>query len=150
MWQLPEQKEKTRRRSTNWPQIGPLGRDVGQVFSSLVYNDTSSPLPLTIVCGQDVITVLADTTRLDSNEIDIAVADQTLYLSLEAQEEALSAAASDQPTPTELDSFSHSVSLPYRVDVGQIDAGFDNDMLHITLPKLQSNLSDLTDRQYTQ
>ena len=140
MWYLTDQKSKTRQKPSNWPEVGPLGRDIDRIFSNLVYHDISSPLPLMIWCDSDTIIILAKIYGLNLNEIDITVADQTLLLkttsdTAEAEANILSQVQNENMP-------SYTIPLLYQVAVSQIEADLDNDFLYIKLPRLKENTTE--------
>ncbi len=141
---------KVRGRPLNWPEVGPLRRDVNRLFSSLAYQDESGPLPLTVWYDQHVILILTKTDHLDSKEVDIAVADQSLLLSFAGAAEGSEPEANVPAWEGEWNLNPYVVQLPYRIDVNQIDASFDDDLLQIRLLRLKGQETEEDLIQYLQ
>ncbi len=148
MWDLIDQKSKPRRKPSNWPEVGPLGRDIDHVFSNLVYRDTSSPLSLTIWCDSDTIIILATIYGLSLNEVDITVADQALLLKIIPDIAEVEANIPGQVQNENMPSY--TIPLLYQVAVSQIEAGLDNDFLYIKLPRLKENMTEENTIEYLQ
>lgn len=136
-WRQDDPNNKVRGRPLNWPEVGPLRRDVNRLFSSLAYQDESGPLPLTVWYDQHVILILTKTDHLDSKEVDIAVADQSLLLCFAGAEEGCEAEADVPAWESEWNLQPYVIPLPYRIDVNQIDASFNDDLLQIRLLRLK-------------
>ncbi|MEM7032714.1 MAG: hypothetical protein AAF629_24385 [Chloroflexota bacterium] len=131
-----------KRVTSKWPKVGPLGRDAGQVFSTFVYEDNNSPLTLTMVCTGQAIMIFSNTEHVDASEIDITVADQALFLKLSSDDIEADSQSSGHPDILINDNEENGVykiPLMFEIDVTQIEAGYDNDLLHIKLPRLDSN-----------
>jgi HSP20 family molecular chaperone IbpA len=138
MRQQRDEKAKARQKAKDRFRIGPLGQRVDHVFSGLTYQDTSSPLPMTIWCGPEAIIILAETHHLHSSEIDITVADQALFLKIEpidAPPANSLAILEDKAT----DEGPFTVPLLYQVDADQVEAQYDDHLLHIVLPRLDTD-----------
>lgn len=144
MRQQRDEKAKARQKAKDRFRIGPLGQRVDHVFSGLTYQDTSSPLPMTICCGPEAIIILAETQHLHSSEIDITVADQALFLKIEPIDE-LPANSLVILEDNATDEGSFTVPLLYQVDADQVEAQYDNHLLRIVLPRL--NTSGAADNQ---
>jgi len=146
VWQFTDQKLKARRKLSNWPEVGPLGRDIDRVFSNLVYRDISSPLALTIWCDSDTIIILAKIYDFNLNEVDITVADQALLLKTTPDIGAVEANIHHQTQNEPL----YTIPLLYQVAVSQIEADLDNDLLYIRLPRLKEPMAAENGTKYLQ
>ena len=135
MWRLTDDKTKSRLKLARWPKVGPLGRDIEQVFAHLVYQDTSSPLPLTIWCGQEAIIILANIDDHSSDEVDITVSDEALLLTITTKLEKLPSTEGQLSEITKPESY--VLPLAYQIDVNQIDSEYKDNLLHIKLPRLK-------------
>lgn len=142
--------KKVRSRPLNWPEVGPLRRDVNRLFSSLAYHDESGPLPLSVWYDQHVIFILTKTDHLDSKEVDIAVADQSLLLSFAEAADEPESEANVPAWEDARDLYPYVIQLPYRIDVNQIDASFDDDLLQIRLMRLKGQETEEDLIQYLQ
>ena len=138
MQEQRDEKAKARQKARDRFKMGPLGQRANHVFSGLTYQDTSSPLPMTIWCGPEAIIILAETHHLHSSEIDIAVADQALFLTIEPIDEpaANSLIILEDETTNE---GSFTVPLLYQIDADQVEAQYDNHLLQIVLPRLNTD-----------
>jgi HSP20 family molecular chaperone IbpA len=149
-WRHNKPNRKIRTRALNWPEVGPLRRDVNRLFSSLAYQDESGPLPLTVWYDQHLILILTKTDHLDAKEVDIAVADQSLLLSFTGAAEGGEPEARVPAWEGEWDLQPYVIQLPYRIDVNQIDTSFDDDLLQIRLLRLKGQEPEEDLIQYLQ
>ena len=144
MWHLDDEKRKLgQHRALDWSQVGPLGQRVSRIFANLVYQDYSSPLPLTVWCSPEWIIILADTHPLGSDEVDITVDDNALLLTIKNMTGGVSTQVENKSQP-------YSISLPCAVDVEHIEAGLEDNLLHIKLPCLSGNTQDHPKQSYIQ
>jgi HSP20 family molecular chaperone IbpA len=149
-WRQNDPNNKVRGRPLNWPEVGPLRRDVNRLFSNLTYQDESGPLPLTVWYDQNVILILTKTDHLDSKEVEIAVAEQSLLLSFAGTAEGREADANVAAWEGEGNLHPYVIQLPYRIDINQIDASFDDDLLQIRLLRLKGQETEEDLIQYLQ
>lgn len=98
-----------------------------------------SALPLDVYAQDDDVVVVAAVPGVDPEAIGITVEKNTVTISGKAVQPS-----GEAGTPTwylqELPrgSFSRTLTLPFEVDSARADATFDNGLLRLTLPKLES------------
>lgn len=103
------------------------------------FQPAASALPLDVYAQGDDVVVVAAVPGVEPDAIGITVEKNTVTLSGKPAQPAAEAGASTwylQELPR--GSFSRTLKLPFDVDAARADATFDNGLLRLTLPKLES------------
>lgn len=118
-------------------ELNKLRRDMAELFDCLV-RDFCNPFDmrmlretpeLRVEAGTDVIVVTARVPRLDPSSLRLSVQGRRLFISGEKID------ADEGLRVVSRHSFSSTVILPCPVDMDRAEAGFDNGLLRIRLPK---------------
>ncbi|MGC4190078.1 MAG: Hsp20/alpha crystallin family protein [Thermomicrobiales bacterium] len=103
------------------------------------YQAAVSALPLDVYAQDDDVVVVAAVPGVDPEAIEITVEKNTVTLSGKTAPVNTSSNSTTwylQELPR--GGFSRTLTLPFEVDSARADATFDNGLLHLTLPKLES------------
>ncbi len=102
-------------------------------------NDSYAPgfPPVNVFTSEDQVIVSAELPGVAADAVDISVLDDTLTIkgARAADEKPEGAVAHHQERGT--GDFSRKIQLPFRVEVGSVDASFENGVLEITLPRAE-------------
>ncbi|HEY8515136.1 MAG TPA: Hsp20/alpha crystallin family protein [Candidatus Binatia bacterium] len=135
----------------NWSHLaGPLGFDPWREFDRLhtemerllersfaAANDSYAPgyPPVNVWTGDDEAVISAELPGVAPDKIDISVDDDTVTLAGERSTSEVPEGATFHRRERGYGRFSRTFRLPFRIDVGAVDARYTNGVLEVTLPR---------------
>ena len=96
----------------------------GKVMPSLEVHDTNGK-----------VTITAELPGVEEKDIDISVDDQMLTISGEKKSEVEEKEGESYRSERSYGKFSRSLSLPFSIDPGKVEARFDKGVLKLTITK---------------
>ena len=125
-----------------WREVDRLQREMNRMFESYYPNRlrTAPGYPaMNIWASQDGLTLTAEVPGVSPKEIEINVVGDTLTLSGERKPDELNEGARYHRQERGYGSFTRSIQLPFAIEVGKVEATFQNGVLHIDLPRAEQD-----------
>lgn len=124
-----------------WRDIEQLQQEMNRLFNS-TFTGQSRIAPdfpaINIWTNEDGAVVTAELPGVTPEDIDISVVGETLTLSGNRQPEALNDGGKYHRRERRFGSFSRSFQLPFMVEADDVEAIFENGILHISLPRSEA------------
>jgi len=120
-----------------------LQREMNRLFSS-AFSDTRVQAParfpaMNVWTNEESVMVTAELPGVNAEDIDISVVNDTLTVSGARQPDELQAGERYHRRERSFGRFSRTFQLPFQVDTDQVDAMFDKGVLHVALPRAESD-----------
>lgn len=96
--------------------------------------------PVNLWLGDDSVVVTAELPGLSSDDINLAVREDTLTIEGERKAPTADEGASWHRRERPFGTFSRSIELPFRVDPDRVKARFDNGVLEVELQRPKEDL----------
>ena len=124
-----------------WREVERLQREVNRLFSdtfSLAGGRTAPSYPaMNVWNNEDGIVVTAELPGVNPEDIDISVVGDTLTISGSRRPLELKEGERYHRRERRYGTFSRSFQLPFRVESDDVEAVFDNGVLHLSLPRAE-------------
>ena len=132
-----------------WPEIGRYGRvwspwremeRLQQDVNRLLSRENAPTFPAVNIWAsdQDVI-VTAEVPGVDPANLDITVAENILRLTGSRKPEELKPGEVSHRQERAIGEFTRSFRLPYAVDSGKVEAGYEKGILKVRLPRAEAD-----------
>ncbi len=133
-------------RTQNWPgMFGSLHDEIDKVFHDFTQSVGLTPSrgngnmlmsPVINVAETDkTLEITAELPGVDQDDVDVTVIDNRLTIQAEKKAEEEDKSKDYRVIERSYGKYARSMSLPFDVDPGKIDAQFKNGILTVTLPK---------------
>lgn len=126
-----------------WQDMQRLHREVDRLFSdsfTMAGGRTAPSYPtINVWTNEDGAVVTAELPGVDADDIDISVINDNLTLS--GERKAASLEENDQYHRRErgYGKFNRTFQLPFKVEAVDVDARFENGVLHLSLPRAEAD-----------
>ncbi len=132
-----------------WPEIGRYGRvwspwremeRLQQDVNRLLSRENAPTFPAVNIWAsdQDVI-VTAEVPGVDPANLDITIAENILKLTGSRKPEELKPGEVSHRQERAIGEFTRSFRLPYAVDSGKVEAGYEKGILKVRLPRAEAD-----------
>ena len=126
-----------------WQDMQRLHREVDRLFSdsfTMAGGRTAPSYPaINVWTNEDGAVVTAELPGVDTDDIDISVVNDTLTLSGERKAEGLAEGDQFHRRERGYGKFNRSFQLPFKVEADNVDALFENGILHLSLPRAEAD-----------
>jgi HSP20 family protein len=126
-----------------WQDMQRLHREVDRLFSdsfTMAGGRTAPSYPaINVWTNEDGAVVTAELPGVDAEDIDIAVVNDTLTLSGERKAEGLVEGDQFHRRERGYGKFNRSFQLPFKIEADNVDALFENGILHLSLPRAEAD-----------
>jgi HSP20 family protein len=120
-----------------------LHREVDRLFSdsfTMAGGRTAPNYPaINVWTNEDGAVVTAELPGVDANDIDISVVNDSLTLSGERKVEGLEEGNQYHRRERGYGKFNRTFQLPFKVEADNVDALFENGILHLSLPRAEAD-----------
>jgi HSP20 family protein len=100
---------------------------------------TAEVPPINVWVGSDRATVTAEIPGVDPSDIDISVSGETLTIRGERKPYELKSDETYHRRERTHGTFVRTITLPFRPEVGSVDASFRHGLLYIALPRAEAD-----------
>jgi len=126
-----------------WQDMARLHQEVDRLFSdsfSMAGGRTAPNYPaINVWTNEDGAVITAELPGVDVNDIDISVVNDNLTLSGERKLEELKEDNQYHRRERGYGKFNRSFQLPFKVEADQVEALFENGILHLSLPRAEAD-----------
>lgn len=126
-------------RRSVWREMERLQREMNRIMSDAGDGTRSQFPPLNVWANDENAMITAEIPGIDAESLDISVVGDTLTLagSRMVQEEG------EERTYHRRErwqgNFSRTIQLPFRINPEEVDASFENGVLHVVLPRAEED-----------
>lgn len=125
-----------------WREMDRLQRDMNQLFEP--YSPSRlRPAPgypaLNVWANPDGLMITAEVPGVNSDDMEITVVGETLTLSGVRNPDNIEEGARYHRQERGYGKFARSITLPFTIDAGKVEAAFKNGVLTITLPRSEAD-----------
>lgn len=129
--------------STNpWREIEQMQNDMDRLFNRMTRLDRPAIAPefpaINIWANEEGLVVTAELPGVNTNDIDISVVNETLTLSGMRQPDALEDGDKYHRRERRHGKFSRTFQLPFAIEADNVEAVFENGVLHVSLPRAEA------------
>jgi HSP20 family protein len=129
--------------STNpWREIEQMQLDMDRLFNRMTRYDRPTIAPefpaINIWANEEGLVVTAELPGVNPNDIDISVVNETLTLSGMRQPDALEDGDKYHRRERRHGKFSRTFQLPFAIEADNVEAVFENGVLHVSLPRAEA------------
>jgi HSP20 family protein len=126
-----------------WQDMQRLHQEVDRLFSdsfTMAGGRTAPSYPaINVWTNKDGAVVTAELPGVDADDLDISVVNDTLTLSGERKAEGLEEGNQYHRRERGYGKFNRTFQLPFKVEADNIDALFENGVLHLSLPRAEAD-----------
>ena len=129
--------------STNpWREIEQMQNDMDRLFNRMTRFDRPAIAPefpaINIWANEEGLVVTAELPGVNPNDIDISVVNETLTLSGMRQPDTLEEGDKYHRRERRHGKFSRTFQLPFAIEADNVEAVFENGVLHVSLPRAEA------------
>jgi len=122
-----------------WRDFRRLQRDMNRLFGDS-FGWTSREYPaVNLWRGDEDVVLTAEIPGVETDDLDIAVHDNTLTLRGSRKAETLQEGETYHRQERGTGSFVRSVQLPFEVEADKVEAKLEKGILHLTLPRAEAD-----------
>jgi len=125
-----------------WREVDRLQQDMNRLFetySPLRQRQAAGYPAMNIWTNEQGVMLTAETPGVHPDDIDINVVGETLTLTGQRTPDKLDQGDRYHRQERGYGKFTRSIQLPFPVDVNQVEATFQNGVLHISLPRAEAS-----------
>lgn len=125
-----------------WREMERLQRDMNRLFpepDSTRLQAASGYPPLKVWADEESVLITAEIPGVRADDLDIHIEEGSLTLSGERRRDDLPDNVSYHRRERSYGKFARSLSLPFRIDVDQVEAVLKNGVLTLTLPRAEED-----------
>ena len=129
--------------STNpWREIEQMQNDMDRLFNRIARYDRPAVAPefpaINVWANEEGLVVTAELPGVNPNDIDISVVNETLTLSGMRQPDTLEEGDKYHRRERRHGKFSRTFQLPFAIEADNVEAVFENGVLHVSLPRAEA------------
>ena len=129
--------------STNpWREIEQMQNDMDRLFNRMTRFDRPAIAPefpaINIWANEEGLVVTAELPGVNTDDIDISVVNETLTLSGIRQPDTLEEGDKYHRRERRHGKFSRTFQLPFAIEADNVEAVFENGVLHVSLPRAEA------------
>ena len=125
-----------------WREIEQMQRDMDRLFNRMTRFDRPAIAPefpaINIWANEEGLVVTAELPGVNTDDIDISVVNETLTLSGMRQPDTLEEGDKYHRRERRHGKFSRSFQLPFAIEADNVEAVFENGVLHVSLPRAEA------------
>ena len=125
-----------------WREIEQMQRDMDRLFNRMTRFDRPAIAPefpaINIWANEEGLVVTAELPGVNTDDIDISVVNETLTLSGIRQPDTLEEGDKYHRRERRHGKFSRTFQLPFAIEADNVEAVFENGVLHVSLPRAEA------------
>ena len=125
-----------------WREIEQMQRDMDRLFNRMTRFDRPAIAPefpaINIWANEERLVVTAELPGVNTDDIDISVVNETLTLSGIRQPDTLEEGDKYHRRERRHGKFSRTFQLPFAIEADNVEAVFENGVLHVSLPRAEA------------
>jgi len=128
---------------SSWAEMEQLQREMNRLFSS-TFGESRVQTParypaMNVWTSEESVVVTAELPGVKAEDVDISVVNDTLTVSGSRQPDELQEGERYHRRERNFGRFSRTFQLPFQVDSDQVEAILEKGVLHVSLPRAESD-----------
>jgi HSP20 family protein len=134
---------RSRGGRSSWTEMERFQQEMNRLFSS-TFSDTRVQTPsrfpaMNVWTNEEGVVVTAELPGVNAEDVDISVVNDILTVSGSRQPDELQTGERYHRRERNFGRFSRTFQLPFQVDTNAVDAMLEKGVLHVSLPRAESD-----------
>ncbi|MBN2695495.1 Hsp20/alpha crystallin family protein [bacterium] len=126
------------RWNSNLPTMFRMLDEIKKEWDGIFFQEKNETPKVNLWRGKEGAILTAEMPGVDPTTLDISIVGQTVTLTGKTEEKELNEGENFHRKERKSGNFTKTMELPFRIDADKAQASFENGLLNLTLPQMES------------